>query len=320
MYRNIFVPFDGSAVSAAALPTAAALAVRSSATLHLAFVHDPSAYIPFTAAKTGFPAFDPEAITADRRRDQATLDEAVGVLSRQGVNVRCTLLEGTIIETLIAHASGSGADLIVMSTHGRSGFERLRVGSVASVLVTRATQPLLLVRADAHETAASGTAATGTEDGKAAGRRAILSGPLLVPLDGSEFAEQILPHAQQLAEAAETRLALTAVSVPHDLSMAPFGAAMLLADENDIAGEESAREGYLERVAKSLPADTTVNAVTDMAVANGILDEAARIGAGGIALATHGRGGFKRMMLGSVADELLRASRLPLLVYRPGTK
>ncbi|MES2524837.1 MAG: universal stress protein [Gemmatimonadota bacterium] len=299
MYRNILVPFDGSAVSAAALPVAAALAKRASAAVHLAFVHDPSAYIPFTAAKTGFPAFDPESVTADRRRDQQTLDEAVGTLARQGVNVRCALLEGTVIETLLEHASVSQADLIVMSTHGRSGFERLRVGSVASALVTRATQPVLLVRE--------------TRDG----HPGLPPGPLLVPLDGSEFAEQVLPHAQQLAAAADMRIALTGVSVPRDLSMAPFGAAMLLADDSDTKAEEAAREGYLERIAGSLPADTTTHAVTDMAVAQGILDEASRIGAGAIAMATHGRGGFKRLMLGSVADELLRKSTLPMLVYRP---
>lgn len=306
MYHNILVPFDGSAVSAAAIPAAAALAGRASATIHLVFVHDPSAYIPFTAAKTGFPAFDPEAITADRRRDRETLDEAVGVLSRQGVNVTGALLEGTVIETLIAHAMTTRADLIVMSSHGRSGFERIRLGSVASVLVTRVTQPVLLVRAAA--------------DGATEGQRALPSGPLLVPLDGSVFAEQILPHAQRFAAAADIRLALVGVSVPHDVAMAPFAAATLLADEDDTAAAEAAREGYLERMAAALPPDTTVHAVTDMGVAAGILDEATRVGAGAIALATHGRGGFKRMMLGSVADELLRKATLPILTYRPAEK
>ena len=91
----------------------------------------------------------------------------------------------------------------------------------------------------------------------------------------------------------------------------------LLADPTVLDQEEHDRVAYLERTAKSCPPGTTTSGVIDMSVSNAILEEARRIGAGAIAVATHGRGGFRRLMLGSVAEELLRHSFLPILIYRP---
>ena len=54
-----------------------------------------------------------------------------------------------------------------------------------------------------------------------------------------------------------------------------------------------------------------------MSVSRAIVDEATRVSAGALAMATHGRGGLKRMVLGSVADEVIRHSHTPVLVYRP---
>jgi nucleotide-binding universal stress UspA family protein len=301
MYKIILVPFDGSAQSARALPVASALAARSGARIQLAIVHDPSAYIPFVPGEVAIPVYDQEVVQAHRARDQQVLDAAIRRLADDGVAAQGVMLDGTIVEAIEEHAQSIGADLIVMTTHGRSGFERLRLGSVASALLTRATVPVLLVR--------------GADDPQAAS--ALPAGPLFTTLDGSTFAEAVLPHARAFAELTGMTLHLVAVTVPRTISMAPFGTEALLADDRALADEEAVREDYLQRTAATLPAGTTVEAITDMSVARGLLDAAKARGAGAVAIATHGRGGFKRFVLGSVADEIVRQADIPVLVYRP---
>jgi nucleotide-binding universal stress UspA family protein len=303
MYTSILVPYDGSVHSARALPVAAALAARTGASVQLAIVHDPSAYIPFVPGEVAIPVYDQELVQAHRDRDRQVLDVAVAHLTQQGVKASGVLLDGTIVEALEEHLVAAGADLVLMTTHGRSGFARLRLGSVASEFLTRATVPVLLVRGAGSE--------------HPDGDQPLPSGTLLCTLDGSEFAEAVLPHARTFAEATGMRMHLVAVTVPHAISMAPFGTEALLADDSALSAEEHVREEYLQRIATTCPPGTTVRAITDMSVPRGILDAAEDAACGGIAIATHGRGGFKRLVLGSVADEVLRHAHQPVLVYRP---
>jgi nucleotide-binding universal stress UspA family protein len=65
------------------------------------------------------------------------------------------------------------------------------------------------------------------------------------------------------------------------------------------------------------PAGSTASSVTDLSVGRAILEEAARTNAGAIAMASHGRGGVLRAIMGSVADETVRRADVPVLIYRP---
>lgn len=304
MYKTILVPVDGSEFSGRALPVAVELARRTGATLHLALVHDPSAYIPFVPGEVAVPVYDAGLVSAQREADLAQLNTSAESLASSGLRIVAKLLEGTVVESLVEYGQQVAAELTVMTTHGRSGFARLRLGSVAASYLTRATTPVLLVHGAGHQQDAPPTPA-------------LPEGILLCALDGSPFSEIILPHAAGFADACGMRLALVSVTSPHAVAMAPFASEAILADPAALEQEEQDRVAYLERTAKSCPPGTTTHGVIDMSVARAVLDEAARIGAGAIALATHGRGGFKRLMLGSVADELIRHSTLPLLVYRP---
>lgn len=300
MYRTLLVPIDGSADSARALPAAAALARRSGARLHLALVHDPSAFIPFVPGEVSVPVYDAEVEREFRQRDDRLLRDTVASLAAAGVAAEGTLLEGTVVEALVEHARAIAADLVVMATHGRGGFTRLRLGSVTTAFLHHTPAPVFLVRSSAEDVPAG-----------------LPAGPLLVTLDGSPFAEAILPHARTFAEAAGMGMALTGVVVPHAVPMAPFGAEALLADPSVLEAEEEGLARYLSRMAATCPAGTTAHAVTDMAVARAIIDEAARQRAGALAIATHGRGGLTRLVLGSVADEVLTHAPIPMLVHRP---
>jgi len=303
MYTTIVVPYDGSPHSARAIQVAAALAKRTGARVDLVIVHDPSAYIPFVPGEVAIPVYDQELVQLHRDRDAAVLADAVAGLRAEGVTAEGVVLDGTVVEALEEYVARQGTDLVVMTTHGRSGFERLRLGSVASSFLTRSTAPVLLVRG-------SGSEPQGDEP-------ALPSGHLLCALDGSAFAETVLPHAQRFAEATGMTMHLVAITVPHAVSMAPFGTETLLADESALNAEEHGREDYLHRIAAQCAPGTTVRAITDMSAARGILDAAAEGTCGAIAMATHGRGGLKRLVLGSVADEVIRHAETPVLVFRP---
>jgi nucleotide-binding universal stress UspA family protein len=300
MYRTILVPFDGSALSATAIPLAIELARRTAATVHLAMVHDPSAYIPFVAGEVAVPIYDSALEREHRAADAQKLEAAVADLRAGGVPTVGVTLEGSIADALERYVEQIDADLTVMTTHGRSGFQRLRLGSVATAFLTRITHPVLLLRAE--------------DQGRAP---AVPNGPVVCALDGSPFAEAMLPHARAFAEATALPLHFVGVSIPHAVPMAPFGAETLMVDEPSLHAEIDGRRDYLSRRAAEAPAGTTFAALEDMSVTRALLSEAERLHAGAIAIATHGRSGFARFMLGSTTDELMRHAHVPVLAYRP---
>ncbi len=299
MYRTLLVPIDGSPFSAQALPVAAAIAQRTKATVHLVLVHDPSNFIPFVAGEIAVSIYDAELVNERRAEGQRLLDTEAATLAAQGIAVVARLLEGTTVEALLEYGNEVDADLTVMTTHGRSGFARLRLGSVATTYLTRSVNPVLLVRGG------------GSDD-----LPAVPTGTLLCPLDGSDLSERMLPHASTFAQSLGLTMALFSVSVPQAMPMSPFGTE-LLADPEALTAEEQGRESYLERMLAQCPPGTTTHATSDLEIERAILDEATRSGAGALAMATHGRSGLVRLMLGSVTDAVVRRTALPVLIYRP---
>ncbi len=297
MYRNLFVPLDGSEFSARAIPVALEIAQRSGATIHLASVIDPSAHIPFATSEIALPKFDDALATEARQRQHSHINAHAEALGAQGATAVGHVLEGTVVEALAEGAVSVNADLVVMTTHGRSGFSRLRMGSVASAFLTRASAPVLLVHG--HDGAV--TAPRGT---------------LLCTVDGSAFGERIVSHAARLARVLELPMRLMAVARPHTVAMAPFGVEML-ASPDALSQEEARLRAHLTGLLPQCPPDTTITVIADLTIVSTVLEEAERAAAGAIALSTHGRTGIARMMLGSVADELIRRATLPLLVFHP---
>lgn len=300
MYQTLLVPLDGSEFAAHAIPVATDLARRTGAMVHLALVHDPSAFIPFVPGEVVVPVYDASLVQERRAADQAALDAAVASVEAHGVRVVGALLEGTVIESLIEYGQQVASELTIMTTHGRGGFERFRLGSVSTAYLIRATTPVLLLR------------------GSMAGDHSALPhSPLMCPLDGTPFAEKILPHAAAFADACGITMSLFSVTTPHAVAMAPFATEALLADPSTLDVEVEQRNQYLERMKSECPPGTQVHGTTDMSIGRAIIDETARINAGVIAMATHARGGLMRFILGSVADEVTRGCDIPVLVYRP---
>lgn len=278
MYRHIMVPVDGSAFSDYALPAAVALARRTGALLELVHVR------PSTDA------------------DDAWLEAAAARLrTTEGVDAFAGRLvdEGSVARTLLEHAHRVRADFVVMTTHGFGGRRRGSPGIVAQRLVHELEVPLLLLRPDGP---------TPAEPDAPYFRH------VLVPLDETARSEEVIDTARQLAHPFGSSVTLLHV-VEHGLW--PMN---VLEVQLEDAKRKAMARTYLGRVAQ----DVALKWVTpDIAVtahesiAAGILESADRVGADLIAMATHGRTGVPRMVLGSVAAHVLNAGRLPLLLFGP---
>lgn len=297
-YRSLLVPLDGSPFGEQALPIACALAQRSGAALHLAHV-----YVPISPE--GMPVMDAALIAAGHRSDRAYLERLRRQLLRTTdlTTVSCAVLDGALIRAIMSHAAAVQADIIIMTTHGRSGLARLWLGSVAGGIIRRASLPILLLRPRADATAGAAT-----------------FDRMLIPLDGSALAEQILPHA--LVFGALQRTAITLLRVVEPVIQAspdlPDGA-MALA-RRAMQGCARAAQAYLEQLADRLRSTgarvhTRVRIASDVSAA--ILEEAQRQSVDLIAMATHGRSGIGRLLFGSVADRTVRAADIPVMLYRP---
>jgi nucleotide-binding universal stress UspA family protein len=251
--------------------------------------------------------------TALRKREQDYLDEVTQrVREAAEVPVSAKLLDGPIADALAMDAKDVGADLIVMTTHGRGPMSRFWLGSVADQMVRLAPAPLLLLR--------PGDVATNLKSDEVLRR-------ILIPLDGSELAEHALEPAIELGKAtgAEYRLLrIIKPTTPVDFLgtegyVGGYAEDLIEKLEKLEEEERAAAEHYLEGVAERLRAQSlTVHTlvVCHAQPALAILDAARAYASDAITMETHGRRGLARMFLGSVADKLLRGASLPVLIHR----
>jgi nucleotide-binding universal stress UspA family protein len=281
MYRTIVVPLDGSPFSEHALPLALGIAQRAGARLLLARVQQHE-------VSEGLASLYPTGNPVSGNLEQVCLTSARHRLAAvAAVPVETVLLEGQVAGALHEEAVRTGADLVVMATHGHGPFSRLWLGSVADELLRRLPMPLLLVRPGERP---------------ADLKQEPVFRRILVPLDGSARAEKVLESATALGALWGAEYILTRVVAP-----GPVAGLDLAHDYLDgVAGQLRARA---LRVRTSVPVHGhTAVAIHDLAQAEG---------ADLIALATRGQGGLKRLLLGSVADKVIRGASSPVFVFRP---
>jgi nucleotide-binding universal stress UspA family protein len=297
----IVVLLDGSELAEQAVPVAATLAGRADAELILVHVHAPTAVDPIYVE--GLPVIDEHMRSLRREHEQAYLDGARERLAT-GARASTVLLEGRVASAVATDARTRAAQLLVLTTHGRSGFERAWLGSVADELTRISPVPLLLIRPQ--------TALPATRF-----RR------ILVPLDGSPLAETVVEHAIRMAKL-EPEAEIVLLGVLPDDSTPVLGPASLLrpsaASEERARKREAATRAYLDGIAarvRSAGLGATARIQAARAVAATILETARSERVDLVALSTHGRSGLLRMALGSVADKVVRGSQTPILLYRP---
>lgn len=308
MYRSILVPLDGSSFGEHALPLALTLARKSGATLHLVHVHT-----PLQAVYAEIQLYDDQLDAQVRERSRQYLHNMAQSL--QGLTatpINAVQYEGEVESIICELATSMGIDLVVMTTHARGPMGRFWLGSVADKLIRDLTMPLLLVH---------------PQDIAANIKQEVAIKHMLLPLDGTSLAEQMLEPAIALGSLMGSRYTLLRVirplmPMPTNLegeTLAHMAQSWVEKIEKVHEQDRQAAKDYLEGVAKQLRS-RSLEVATEVAVeekpALAILHHA-QPPFDLIAMETHGRRGLSRLFMGSVADKVIRGAHLPILVHRP---
>jgi len=282
MYRKILVPLDGSELAELALPYAEEMAGRFGSKLTLLHVSQ-SAEDPREHLYQSY--FEKVSANIRSSAERYLTKDNEGI-----IHIITKTLTGHPAEQIVDYSEREVVDLIIMATHGRSGVRRWTLGSVADKVIRGTKQPVLLIRAGSPRPREL--------------ERSMLN-RILVPLDGSEISEAIIPYVEELSRRLDSELFLIVVE-DADFCIAP----------EDVGG---VAKDYLENISNQLGLkgiNTKINVRSGIA-AEKIIDFADEIGADAIAMGTHGRSGVRRWIFGSVASKVLHEATLPLLIVRP---
>lgn len=308
MFTRILVPLDGSTRAEQALPVAARIARASDGTVILAQVA--AMPVDFQADEKKPPEIYSQAVEDEGRKLAVSyLASVVGKAELVGVKTETQVMYGDIAPSILDAARSLDADLIVMCSHGYTGFKRWALGSVAHKIVPHSRIPVLLLR----------------DGGPTLSNKAMR---VLVALDGSPLAETALKPVVELMTAlapAEQRSLhlMRVVDIP-----VSYGKFRSDAHFDQEIREDARREAhkYLATMAKRLTeedfasANLTVTTSVDINadVAEALVHKAEQAqdveAFDMIAMATHGRGGIQRWVMGSVTERVLHFTKLPLFI------
>ena len=205
-------------------------------------------------------------------------------------------------DEIVAQASATRADLLVLGTHGRSGFQHLVLGSVTEKVMRKVTCPTLIVPPRVPDT---------TVPAFAQFRR------ILCPIDFSDSSLAALEHAIGIAEETDAQLTLLhVVEIPPVMSDEPAAIEVDLSRVREVA-EERARRRLHELVPEQVRTFCTIDtAVVEGRAHREILRQAAEKQADLIVMGVHGRGALDLLVFGSTTHHVIRASACPILVVR----
>jgi nucleotide-binding universal stress UspA family protein len=289
--RTVLITLDGSAVAEAALPYGRALAAALGARVELFSVVERLHGILPTQRNAADRAL--HAAIADL---ESYLDAVTEQVFEQGSNVFRCVIGGDPAEEILAASREADTAAVVMATHGRGGVRRAVLGSVADKVLRQARTPLLIVRPREDRTV----------EQRLHVRR------IMTPLDGSKLAETALPLATELAQASGASLLLVRAQPPmatHTL------AGDYMPDFSSIDRELMAQaERYLVSVRAGLPEQITVETVAAPFDGMELPFFAERNSVDLVVMTTRGLGGLQRLLLGSVADRMVRLGPPVLLV------
>jgi nucleotide-binding universal stress UspA family protein len=305
MYKRMLVPLDGSELSEVVFPYAKELAGRLHLDMVFLHVYSPAerelapmyrAYVERAAEIVGH-----QSKEVQQRSDIQAGSKAI---EAQGV-----LAMGHPAEEILRYTNENDIDLILMATHGRSGIRRWAMGSVADKVLRASSVPVWLVRAGISEEIVYDRWPKRT---------------ILVPLDGSELAESVLPHVEALAKQRDAGLVdVVLLNVCEPLVMpaastpeASFNWGKLM--EEHIAYSKRVAEQYLAGVGRQLKnAGLKVSSeVLEGEPAGEIINYANKNPFNLIVMATHGRSGLSRWAYGSVAGKVLLGVSSPVFLVR----
>ena len=289
---HVLCPVDFSEISQHALDHAAAIArwYEARLTLLYVFANLPTMDLPPLVLEDA----DRERLLSDLRRMAAAVPRDVPVEF-------CIQEAGFVHEEIVAQLGATHADLLVLGTHGRSGFQRLFLGSVTEKVIRKTTCPTLVVPPRAPDVPAGSP---------------IQFRRILCAVDFSESSLDALAHAINMAEEADAQLTvLHVVEFPAMLNEEPTLPAVDLSRLREAAASDGRRK--LEEL---IPEEARTYCTVDTAVVEGrayreILRQATERRSDLIVMG-HGRGAFDLLLFGSTTHHVIRASACPVLIVR----
>ncbi len=299
MFKRILVPLDGSALAETALAPATALAKRLGAELLLVR----------TILTHVFPGADPGPSQLEAlQQAEHYLEGIVLSLKEQGMAVRTAIPYDSPALGIADQAEFRKVDLIVMSTHARKWPDTLLRPSITMSVLEHTTAPILALKGsgDAQEQQTSNFTRFITDP----------TAPIIVPLDGSALAESALPLAEGLARAFGNPLLLIRAAERPPVASGPFDYPAVLVGAENWAIEETKR--YLQLKQEEI-AERGLRVTTEGSTGSPawFIEESIQAHqAGLVVMASHGRSGLGRLLLGSVAQSVLREGEAPVLLVR----
>jgi nucleotide-binding universal stress UspA family protein len=321
MFKQILVPLDGSLRAESALAVAARIARASEGTVMLLqVVGIPAEYASYLhdsyMAQT--PTYAQEFLDAEQANAENYLASVAKSTRLAGIKTQTKALSGRPAMTILDVARDEHIDIIVMCSHGDTGFKRWALGSVAQQVSRHSPVPVLVLREE-------GTAPTSSFPDHLHPLRSVTA---MVALDGSNLAEAALEPAAYLvaALAAPARgiLLLTSVVNMPAIKNKPDTQKQALDDAKAYLSNVAQRlKGELAEkldlaIGWSIASGKDVADALIRAAENGEIAEGSQEFAGCdlLAMATHGRGGVQRWVMGSVTERVLGTTKLPLLIVR----
>lgn len=287
MFDQILFPTDGSDGASVAFDHALDIAAAHDATVHVLFVADTTQISNTVIQGEILDALEEEG-------DQVVADAASRAADR-GVDTYTEVMQGEPYRGIVSYADSHDIDLVVMPTHGRRGLKRFLIGSTTERVVRRAPVPVLTIKPD--------------DD-------AVAEYPyrnVLVPTDGSDCADEALAVGADIANSAAATLHLLSV-----ISVATLG--LDVRSEIQLTALEERANGIVDdarETAASAGVDSVSTAVEHGAsVHRTVLSYVDEHDVDLLVVGTHGRTGFNRYVLGSVAEYLIRTSPVPVLTVR----
>lgn len=280
MFDRILFPTDGGDGADAAFDHVLDLAADHDATVHVLNVADTTHDSVTRVGRT--------VVDVLEREGEDVVEAAADRAADRGVETVTAVLQGGVAETIVAYAADHEADLIAMPTRGRTGLDRLLLGSTTERVVRRSTVPVLSLRPDG-------------EPARYPYRN------VLVPTDGSDRAAEALDRAVALASRSGATLhLLSVVDVGSVGAEAYSGTDALLSAAEETVAEAAA-------VAEAAGVETVERAEVGSSAARGIRSYLADGDVDLVVMGTRGRTGVERYLLGSVAERTVRTSPVPVL-------
>jgi nucleotide-binding universal stress UspA family protein len=301
MYTKIIVPLDGSTLAEGVLPYARTLARQLKLPVTLLQVIDPEVVSSYTTVRN---KGQHDTITAAMKVSSDEYLRQTASLFAAPLKAEPLIEVGSPADTIVRVAARDPRTLVAMATHGRSGFQRWTMGSVADKVLHAASNHLLLIR-PREETEKTNSDEPLTK--------------IVVPLDGSELAEKILPDVMELAQKMSAEIILLrAYALP--LSIYDLGEGTYVPNVDELTARlRLEAKAYLDGRVKELGAKGFEKVTSVLLEGFGpaeIIDFAKKTPGNMIAMCTHGRSGMKRWVLGSVTERVVHASGDPVLVIR----